>query len=469
LRGRSPKQSLAFIEGIASLPLAMTVIIDKNHEQLTILLMKQDNDYIVIYRLLCLATVVLIPIFRFIYELINPLLYNPIEYVMLVVSSGLALLILSYVSNYFKKHMKYFMYALYSIIFIWDIHLLFMNQFTANGVLGFLIIVYAVSVGFENRKHLGLFLFMLFLAASSTCLLTDNVEINEIMFISTLGAINLLAYIINSSKIKAEAEIKKVNSLLAQKNKDITDSINYAQRIQEAILPNIKQIQQLIPESFLFYKPKDVVSGDFPWFLKKGDDIFIAAVDCTGHGVPGAFMSLIAFFLLNRIVNRFNITQPAAVLDRLHIGVQHTLKQHVKDAQARDGMDIAFCAVDVKKRKVEYAGAYRPLFIIRKGELIEIKADKFPIGGESQNNEKFTNHQIDVQKDDIIYLFSDGYVDQFGGERNKKFMTKRFKELLIKINSLDLLQQKERLEKEMKDWMGNNEQVDDVLVIGFKV
>jgi serine phosphatase RsbU (regulator of sigma subunit) len=288
-------------------------------------------------------------------------------------------------------------------------------------------------------------------------------------------------------------EIVSQKGIIEQKNKDITDSITYAQRIQQAILPDKDEIRKTLPESFILYKPRDIVSGDFYWFSEilrntgnekeKSLHVMIAASDCTGHGVPGAFMSMIGTSLLHKIINEKGITTPGIILDELNLGVRQSLKQDKDNAQNRDGMDIALCAIEYKimpeyisanKEPVlavlQFAGAYRPLYLVRKGVIIEIKADKFPIGGrQGETFKKFSNHKMDLHKDDTIYIFTDGYVDQFGGAEDRKFMISRFRQELLKIQNLQMKEQENVLRKMIKDWMKGTEQIDDILVIGIRL
>ncbi|MBN4065783.1 SpoIIE family protein phosphatase [Candidatus Amoebophilus asiaticus] len=283
-----------------------------------------------------------------------------------------------------------------------------------------------------------------------------------------------------SERKKAEEIITDKNTQLAQKNKDITDSINYARKIQDAIMLPKEEIYQLIPNIFICYQPKDIVSGDFYWFyeVKNGKDhdskFIVAAVDCTGHGVPGAFMSMIGNNLLNKIIIEQKITEPDEILNNLHEGVSFALRQDQADSETKDGMDIVICNVDIKNRNVQYAGAHRPLYIIRNNTredpFTEIKADRVGIGGGTASGKRtFNNHLIDLDEGDTIYLFSDGYVDQFGGEKNKKFMSRRFKEMLMSIRDKNMRDQQKMVEKEIQEWKGNHEQTDDILVIGIRV
>ncbi len=257
--------------------------------------------------------------------------------------------------------------------------------------------------------------------------------------------------------------LSKANEELEEKNKDITDSIKYAKRIQFAILPPDIPFK----DTFILFKPKDIVSGDFFWLISHAGKEFIAAVDCTGHGVPGAFMSFIGYTSLNKIVIEKGIYQPAAILKHLNEEVASTLHQK-EDDMVRDGMDIALVCYDPAKKELQYSGAYNPLWLIRKGELIETKANRFAIGRSISNESEFTNHVLKIQKDDTIYLFSDGYVDQFGGEEGKKFKIKNFRDLVLSMQSKTTQDQSEFLNSTIEKWKGNFEQIDDILVIGRK-
>ncbi len=260
-------------------------------------------------------------------------------------------------------------------------------------------------------------------------------------------------------------EISEKNILLAMKNKDITDSINYAKRLQDAILP----AEEMIDDIFVLFRPKDIVSGDFYWMLRSNGTDMIAAVDCTGHGVPGAFMSLIGHNGLNKVVKEMKITRPGEILDKLNEEVYHTLHQNVEISEGvRDGMDMSLIVYNQDNDIVEYAGAYNSLYLVRNGELAEYKADKLAIGHEP-GEQNYSNHEIEIKPGDTLYIFSDGFADQFGGDRGKKFMSKNLKRLLTDISSRPLPEQKVVLEKTLLEWMGNDyEQLDDVLIIGKK-
>lgn len=267
---------------------------------------------------------------------------------------------------------------------------------------------------------------------------------------------------------KQRNEIEFKNKIVEQKNKDITDSINYARRIQQAILPPAAILKEAFKEHFVFYKPKDIVCGDFYWVEKKNGQLLFAAADCTGHGVPGAFMSLVSHNLLNAAVKESALLHPSDILNDVNKKLSHTLKQSQEES-VHDGMDIGLCLVDERTSTLEFAGANNTLWIIRDAGLLEIKGDKIPVGDFTGSFGTFTNHQFKMKSGDILYLLTDGFPDQFGGADGKKFMRKQMKELLLKIHSEPLDQQKHILEETLQSWKGTREQVDDILVMGIKI
>ncbi|MCX6296980.1 MAG: SpoIIE family protein phosphatase [Bacteroidetes bacterium] len=270
--------------------------------------------------------------------------------------------------------------------------------------------------------------------------------------------------------VRQKEEIETQNQELEVLYKHVTDSIKYAKRIQEAILPPDSFVKRVLPNSFVLYKPKDIVSGDFYWMDEKNGKTMFSAVDCTGHGVPGAFMSIVGYNLLKHVVNSDENTTPSLILDRLNEGVSETLHHGHEESQAKDGMDLSFCTIDFKTLELQYAGAYNPLYLIRDGQLIQTKADKFPIGlflGEEKK--KFTNHTVQLLKGDSVYIFSDGYADQFGGPNGKKFMANHFRDLLMQVHKEPIEKQKDILNKTIEEWRGPLDQVDDILVIGLKI
>lgn len=309
----------------------------------------------------------------------------------------------------------------------------------------------------------------------------------------------------NRTRKRANTKLEKQNKEIAEKseqlgvalkkiahqNQNITQSINYAQGIQRALLPKPEQLNDFIKDSFILFKPRDIVSGDFYYFRemdaqsnifkifgmhrreddsmdkeKQAKKFVISAVDCTGHGVPGAFMSMIGYNLLDEITNK-GITRPDLILEDLHRGVRSALKQ--KETNNQDGMDMSICVIDKEKKFMEFAGAKNPIIYIQDGEVKQIKGDKNGIGGKSDDH-KFVSHTIDLNQPTWVYLFSDGYIDQFGGDQGRKFMIKNFREMLFEIYKQPMQQQKDYLDKVMKDWIGTKyNQIDDVLVLGFKL
>ena len=269
--------------------------------------------------------------------------------------------------------------------------------------------------------------------------------------------------------VRQKSEIENKNEELEILYKQVTDSIHYAKRIQDAILPTESFVKKLLPDAFILFKPKDIVSGDFYWIEEKDNLVYFAAVDCTGHGVPGAFMSLVGHNILKDILKNTSATKPGEILDRLREGIVSALRVDDSGKQAKDGMDMTLCAINYNTMELQYAAAFNPLYIIRKGELILYPANKFPIGSYIGEKANFDNHTIKLQKGDQIYIFSDGYADQFGGPNGKKFMVGNFRKLLTQITELPSGNQKEKLDSTLLTWQGGQEQVDDVLVIGVKV
>ena len=264
--------------------------------------------------------------------------------------------------------------------------------------------------------------------------------------------------------------LKDANKQLARKNMDITDSINYASRIQRAMLPLQENIDRILPQNFIFYKPRDIVAGDFYWIQEVKGRVIVAAADCTGHGVPGALMSMISHELLNEIILTKNILQANAILNELHYSIQKALKQ--EETQNLDGLDIALIVWDKTQKKLSFAGANNSLILIQNGELKEIPADKYAIGGmQHQTNRNFTLQEVAFDENNpfLLYLCSDGYQDQFGGTQQKKFLKSKFKQLLLTISPLDMPKQREHLEINLQNWQGKEEQTDDILVIGLRI
>jgi len=252
-------------------------------------------------------------------------------------------------------------------------------------------------------------------------------------------------------------------------NKEINDSIRYALQIQKAILPSFEHISEILKDYFILFKPRDVLSGDFYWAAKKNNKSFIVAADCTGHGIPGAVMSMLGISLLNEIITSPHCPKANEVLDTLRFKIINTLAQKDKDSLAKDGMDIALCIIDYDQMKLEFAGANNQLLLIRNKEIIEYKADRFPVGIHSGEFKPFTNNDIALIKNDLLYIFTDGYIDQVGSSDGKKLKTNNFKQLLLDYHEKLMPEQKTALEIVFEQWKGDYQQIDDVLIIGIKI
>ncbi len=271
------------------------------------------------------------------------------------------------------------------------------------------------------------------------------------------------------------AEVTRQKEQIEKKNRNITNSINYAKRIQHAVLPHIEQLNSSVNDYFIMFKPRDIVSGDFYWFAHLGNRTVVVAADCTGHGVPGAFMSMAGCTYLNQIVHLQGVTAPDKILYHLNQNIKKEFKQENKEN--RDGMDVAICVIDKEKQIIEFAGAKNPLIYIQDGEIYEIDGDKLPVGGTLNDRQRtYTKHIVSyassTHSPSFFYMFSDGYQDQFGGENGRKFMKKRLKEMLLNVTleQQQMRKQKEVLERTMTEWMGGeHSQIDDILVVGFKL
>jgi len=277
----------------------------------------------------------------------------------------------------------------------------------------------------------------------------------------------------NEQILEANEELKVLNEAINKQNHEIIDSISYAERIQAAMLPPPSYVTELLNENFILFKPRDIVSGDFYWIKQVNQYVVLVAADCTGHGVPGAFMSMLGISYLTEIVQRREITQADQVLNELRKQIKYSLRQHGEPDEAKDGIDLALCVMDLKKNTMQYSGANNPLYLIRdldgKPELKEFKADRMPLGYYHGKDRAFTHHDIQLEQGDTFYLFSDGFIDQKGGKDGKRFLSKKFKNLLLEIQDQAMHDQKVILDKKLSSWMGSNSQTDDILVIGVRV
>lgn len=351
-----------------------------------------------------------------------------------------------------------------NITFFWAVRHSIISILISMLVVGTMI-YHNSSIPYEDiLRHGGYFTF--FLAVLSVILMWTRYSLYKKNFLANLSLAKSNAII---EANKAELEIQ--NKLLENKNSHIMSSITYAKRIQESILPNDDFIKESLIDSFIFYRPKDIVSGDFYWFYKSDNQVFIAVVDCTGHGVPGAFMSLIGYTQLNKIVIENGVRDPSKILQLLNNEVVKSLKQSDHSSNSKDGMDICLVCYEPATAKISFAGANRPLYYFHQNELKQIKGTSMSIGGNliSSGDKKYETHVLNLDPKDAVYLFSDGYVDQFGGAENRKYLSKRFRDFLAKICIEPIPIQKSAIEDEFVKWQGDYEQTDDVLVIGFQI
>ena len=295
----------------------------------------------------------------------------------------------------------------------------------------------------------------------------QNEEIQTINF-----TLNEQKNLIEEKNTELEAQNEQITTqrdMLSSQNQSISESILYAKRIQTAVLPQQAYIDEILPENFILYRPRDVVSGDFYWVRQINQYIVIAVADCTGHGVPGAIMSMLGISFLNEIVQKREITQACQVLNELRKQIKQALKQTGKEGAVEDGMDMALCVFDTKTNKVQFAGANNPLYFVQNDELIEIQPDRMPIGFYPNEKPSFTNREIQLNEGDIFYLFTDGFMDQFGGEKGMKFKATNFQKILTENHNKPMQIQKEKLELELNTWMKGYEQTDDILVMGVRI
>jgi phosphoserine phosphatase RsbU/P len=264
------------------------------------------------------------------------------------------------------------------------------------------------------------------------------------------------------------SDFGEIREELLHQRKEVTDSLHYASYIQSALLPTLDEWLRFLPDSFIYYKPCNIVSGDFYWINKSKDILTTVVADCTGHGVPGAFMSILGISFLNEIFSRGNINSSNSILNQLRERVMKTLHQTGNWGEPKDGMDISLCMINVKNHLMQYAGANQSMYLIRDNVLTEVKGDIMPIGIGGYEEKSFTNYSIQLEDGDFIYLFTDGFVDQFGGKESKKFKYQRFRDLIINIHAFPSADQCDQFNHTLNEWKGENTQVDDILVVGFK-
>jgi serine phosphatase RsbU (regulator of sigma subunit) len=304
-----------------------------------------------------------------------------------------------------------------------------------------------------------------------------NYLFSVIILVLSLVWILRLYHVVKNSKRKIsvlENEITFQKNEIYKIKSQISDSISYARKIQDSILVPEAEIKKYLPEMFIYFEPRDIVSGDFYWFSKVEYKYIIAAIDCTGHGIPGAFLSMIGNTLLNEIVNDKGISKPDDILSLLHIGVLKALKQNREDAHNEDGMDMSLCTIDVRQKRFQFAGAKNHLYVIQGDQLKVLKANYLSIGGKAlrpdiETHVKFTFYDFMYDDKTSIYMLSDGYLDQFGGLEDTKFNSQRFKDMLLKNRALPMEEQKQKIKNALEEWKGDKRQVDDILVLGVKL
>jgi serine phosphatase RsbU (regulator of sigma subunit) len=437
----------------------------KNHENVL-----EFRNVIIINRLLFVFELVLL------FYLPIELIFNGLELIPLV----LLLMSLIAIPFYFQSKRlfnlsRYYIFII-GICFICMAGLL-VGKETGNYI-AFVPIVMVGIILFPTRKQkfisftilLSIYFLQLYLFKITDPLFilpTETKEHFSIIFFSLALVFNfILGYHLTTVNNEFEDIITLQKNELTTKNLEITDSITYAKRIQKAILAPEKLIKDLLKEVFILYLPKDIVAGDFYWLEKKNDLVYVAVADCTGHGVPGAMVSVVCNNALKRSLFEFGLINPADILNQSREIIIQEFKH--SEEEIKDGMDISLCAFDFNKQKLFWAGAHNPLIIIRNGEWLEYKANRQPVGVHI-DMQGFTNHEIKLEKDDMIYLFSDGYTDQFGGEKGKKLKIKVLKKMLIDLHQEHLEQQKDKLFHAFHRWKGENEQVDDVCIVGIKI
>jgi len=296
------------------------------------------------------------------------------------------------------------------------------------------------------------------------------------IFIIALSVVVLLVCVVGVLQYRAFMRKKRDHVLLASQHKmlekqkeEITDSIRYASLIQKATLPAKEYSDHILPEHFIYYRPRDIVSGDFYWINNMGDFIIVAAADCTGHGVPGAIVSMLGISTLSKVASRMKTPKADVMLNELRDEVIQLLNPAGSADQRQDGMDIALAIINTNKHEIEFAGAYNPLYLVRDGELIEKKANRMPVGLHVKQNEQFTSTYFDYLPGDTIYVFTDGYADQFGGVDETKFLSKNFKKLLVDINQNSMIEQAQIIDKTHLAWRSEIPQIDDILIIGIRL
>jgi len=439
--------------------------------------LKSTESDIKLYRTLFLVSSAAYFLFWFVLVGVDPKAFDPITgrgFISLLI---LLSFVLTYTSDFFRDKIVVVAYVLSYILTFYYIFLLAENNYSDIYAIGMMTILFGIAVVFKESISLLIYLTVCLMTVAIGYLFAHDPEVKPFLYLSILLTTSLVAYLVMSIRLNVQkelrvshirledayAEINEQKKIVEVKNHDITDSINYARKIQQSIVPSKSGLEELLPESFIYYRVKDIVSGDFYWYHQHEEALVIAAVDCTGHGVPGALVSMIGVTLLKQTVDIQGIHQPDKILSNLQKEITSFLHRG-----SNDGMDIALCSVNLNKMTLSFAGAMLRIVMIRDGVAKEIKGDRFSISRNTATDTVFTNHTLPLQKGDAIYMFTDGYYDQFGGTKQKKFMYKNLEKLLLSVYDLDMKEQKSVIERTHNEWRNGLEQVDDILVIGFK-
>jgi len=414
----------------------------------------------------------------FILKYVEPGAYDPVWGRGIIFVATMIALGLTYVSQFVRNYVIVIAYFLAYTLTFYYVYLLTRNYFSFTYSIGMMTIVFGTAVVFKESYSLLAYLILSIVSVGIGYMFIEYPAVPPQLYLSILTTTSMVAFLSMNIRLNVQKELNVKNNNLKQvykemdtqrrlvetKNNDITDSIVYAKKIQFSIIPEKDGLVEHLPDSFIYYKVKDIVSGDFYWYHKKGDELYIAAVDCTGHGVPGALVSMIGITLLKQTIDHQHIVQPGDVLANMQKEIYSFLQRG-----SSDGMDIGLCAVNQEKKILSYAGAMIRLMMVRDGKVTETKGNRSSISRNISFDAAFTNHTIEYQPGDAFYIFTDGYCDQFGGEKKKKYMFRKFETLLSEIHHLPMKEQKSILASTHKDWKGDLEQVDDILVIGFKL
>lgn len=439
---------------------------------------KASNSDLKLHRILLLVAGIVYFTFWFILRSVEPDSFDPMLGRGIISFAIILVFLLTYKYQFFRDYVVILSYILSHILTYYYVFLLANNFYSYTYSIGMLTILFGTSVIFKDPYSLLIYLILSISAVALGYVFIEYPSFPPLMYLSILITTAIIAFLSmsvrfgiqkeldvnNNNLIKVYEEMKKQRQLVELKNIDITDSIVYAKKIQFSIIPEKDGLKKYLPQSFIYYRVKDIVSGDFYWYHKKGDELYIAAVDCTGHGVPGALVSMIGITLLKQTIDHQHIVEPGKILSNMQKEIYSFLQRG-----SSDGMEISLCSVNQEKKILSYAGAMMRLMMVRDGKVIEIKGDRSSISRNTLFEVTFKNHTIEYQDGDSFYLFTDGYCDQFGGEKQKKFMFRRFEQLLSDMQHLSMREQKSMLESTYKNWKGDLEQVDDILVIGFKL